>query len=106
MNIIFSKTILFIAALTALLFFSCSEEASGPVNQISLDQGFKSPPNEARPNVMWWWLNSYISEEGITRDLEEMKKQGIGGALIFDAAPVDRWKPKDVQPASLSDHLL
>ena len=37
-----------------------------------------------------------------------MKKNGIGGALIFDAAPVDRWKAKDVDsvpvgPAFLSD---
>jgi hypothetical protein len=36
---------------------------------------------------MWWWLNSNISKEGITKDLEEMKRQSIGGALIFDAAP-------------------
>ena len=45
---------------------------------------------------MWWWLNSNVSEEGITRDLEEMKRQCVGGALIFDASPVDRWQHEDV----------
>ena len=33
----------------------------------------------------WWWLNGAASEEGITRDFEEMKRQGISGALLFDA---------------------
>ncbi len=88
-----------------LIFISieCSTEQK---ISASLERNFISPPREARPNVMWWWLNSYINEEGITRDLEEMKKQGIGGALIFDAAPVDRWKPKDVEPAPIGPPFM
>jgi hypothetical protein len=73
---------------------------------IHLEEGFLSPPREARPNVMWWWLNSNISKEGITRDLQEMKRQGIGGALIFDAAPVDRWRPKNVEPAPVGPPFM
>jgi hypothetical protein len=72
----------------------------------NLEQGFITPPQQARPQVMWWWLNSYISKEGVTRDLEAMKKQGIGGALIFDAAPVDRWRPKNVQPVPVGPPFL
>lgn len=50
-----------------------------------LEQTFRSPPAAARPWVYWWWLNSNVSREGITRDLEEMKRQGIQGVLIFNA---------------------
>ncbi|MBN1420299.1 MAG: discoidin domain-containing protein [Planctomycetes bacterium] len=46
---------------------------------------FRDPPASARPWVYWWWLESNVSREGITRDLEEMRRVGIGGALIFDA---------------------
>jgi len=47
--------------------------------------GFANPPEAAKPWVYWWWLDSNASKPGITRDLEEMKRQGIGGALVFDA---------------------
>ena len=46
---------------------------------------FAHPPDAAKPWVYWWWLDSNASKEGITKDLEEMKAQGIGGALVFDA---------------------
>ncbi len=46
---------------------------------------FTNPPDAAKPWVYWWWLDSNATKEGITKDLEEMKVQGIGGALIFDA---------------------
>ena len=92
--------------LPIFLFTGCLKISSTSNNDASLEKNFMFPPNEARPNVMWWWLNSYVTEEGITRDLEEMKKQGIGGALIFDAAPVDRWKPKDVAPAPVGPPFM
>jgi hypothetical protein len=50
-----------------------------------LAQGFRQPPNFAQPRVYWWWLNSLVNREGITRDLEEFKDKGIGGVLLFDA---------------------
>ena len=51
----------------------------------NLLRDFVAPPAAARPWVYWWWLNGNASREGITRDFEEMKKHGIGGALLFDA---------------------
>ncbi|MHC4798818.1 MAG: glycosyl hydrolase, partial [Planctomycetota bacterium] len=50
-----------------------------------LVQGFSHPPDAAKPRVYWWWLNSLVNKEGITRDLEEYKAKGIGGVLLFDA---------------------
>jgi hypothetical protein len=51
-----------------------------------LEKAFKSPPNSTRPYVLWMWMGSNISQEGITRDLEAMKEAGIGGATIFSLA--------------------
>lgn len=51
----------------------------------SLDEGWESPPREARLRAYWWWLNGCVTPEALTRDLEEMKAQGFGGALICDA---------------------
>jgi len=47
---------------------------------------FASPPEWSRPQVLWMWMGSNISREGITRDLEAMKNAGIGGATIFSLA--------------------
>jgi hypothetical protein len=46
---------------------------------------FQKPPDSAKPWAYWVWLNAYQTKEGITRDLEEMKRQGINGVLIFQA---------------------
>ena len=40
---------------------------------------------DARLRAYWWWLNGNVTKEAITRDLEEMKAKGFGGALICDA---------------------
>ncbi|MHC4799873.1 MAG: glycosyl hydrolase [Planctomycetota bacterium] len=50
-----------------------------------LEKGFSNPPDKAKPWAYWWWLDSYATKEGITKDLEEMKRQGISGVLLFDA---------------------
>lgn len=50
-----------------------------------LEKGFINPPHSAGVRCYWWWLNGNVTEEAITRDLEEMKDKGFNGALIFDA---------------------
>jgi hypothetical protein len=49
-----------------------------------LEQAFRSPPDSAKPWAYWWWLNANVTKQSITRDLEEMKKKGLGGFLLFD----------------------
>jgi alpha-L-rhamnosidase len=46
---------------------------------------FATPPDTSKPWVYYWWLDGVATPEGITADLEEMKKKGINGVLIFDA---------------------
>ena len=50
----------------------------------ALEAGFRSPPDSARPQTWWHWMNGNITREGITADLEAMKDIGLGGAQIFN----------------------
>ena len=50
-----------------------------------LESGWSNPPVESRLRAYWWWLNGNVTPAAITRDLEEMKAKGFGGALICDA---------------------
>jgi len=44
---------------------------------------FLKPPDSAKPWAYWVWLNGNVTKVGITKDLEEMKRQGINGVLVF-----------------------
>lgn len=59
----------------------------------NLETDFKNPPREAGVHCWWWWLNSNVTKEAITRDLEEMHDKGFSGAMIFDAGTELRWGP-------------
>ncbi|MGB8259165.1 MAG: glycosyl hydrolase [Terracidiphilus sp.] len=51
-----------------------------------LRSGFENPPDSARPQVWWHWMNGNITKEGIKLDLEWMHRVGISGFHNFDAA--------------------
>lgn len=55
------------------------------VNYTDLHKSFQNPPAESRLRCYWWWLNSMATKESITRDLQEMKDKGYGGASLVDA---------------------
>lgn len=63
--------------------------------QGGLESGFRKPPASARPHTWWHWMNGNISREGITADLEAMKRAGIGGAQMFH---VDQYIPAGKVP--------
>ncbi|MCA9439858.1 MAG: glycoside hydrolase, partial [Candidatus Omnitrophica bacterium] len=64
----------------------------------TLETNFQNPPREAGVRCWWWWLNSNVTKESITRDLEEMHKKGFSGAMIFDAGTELRWGPDENPP--------
>ncbi len=66
-------------------FFCSFVHAGLSANSIkSLESDFKQPPNSAKPQTWWHWINGNIAKEGITADLEAMKQVGLGGAQIFN----------------------
>lgn len=64
-----------------------------------------NPPKEARLRAYWWWLNSNVTKESITNDLEQMKAKGFGGAILCDAGGADQDGNANVPagPAFFSD---
>src|SRR5512138_2557187 len=70
------------SCLTIALLFPVIQCARGADR---LAEGWTNPPTDARLRAYWWWLNGNVTKESITRDLEEMKAKGFGGALICDA---------------------
>lgn len=74
-----------IAALVVALSLGSIALADEPSSAVTLEAGFENPPNSARPRVWWHWMNGNISKDGIEKDLEWMKRVGIGGLQNFDA---------------------
>ena len=50
-----------------------------------LKDQFQNPPQSTRPRTWWHWMNGYVTKEGITADLESMKRIGLAGVQLFDA---------------------
>jgi hypothetical protein len=84
--------------LTSLLLVAFSLPGTGFGAQ-QLKHAFSEPPPETRPDVFWQWMGGMISKEGITKDLEAMAAQGVGGVLVMqmpDQAPYpQRWSFRD-----------
>jgi hypothetical protein len=51
-------------------------------------EAFKNPPESAKPGVLWMWMGSNISKEGIRKDLEALKKEGFNRTTLFSLADV------------------
>ena len=84
-------SIWFLVALLAGTAWAVEQNLS---SQEDLAKVFQSPPRESQAWCYWWWLNGAASKEGITRDFEEMRKQGIAGALLFDAGEAGPEAPR------------
>ena len=61
------------------LAFTASAAPADP-----LETGFRNPPDSAKPQTWWHWMNGNITKTGITADLEAMKGIGLGGATIVN----------------------
>ncbi|MFC4594348.1 glycosyl hydrolase [Sphingobium tyrosinilyticum] len=67
------------------LLLACTAFAS-PLLADELADGFRNPPQSARPRVWWHWMNGNVTKEGIDKDLDWMARMGIGGVQNFDAS--------------------
>jgi hypothetical protein len=68
-----------VAVLACTAVSSFAQAAADP-----LAAGFKTPPDPAKPRTWWHWTMSNVTKEGITKDLEWMKRVGIGGFMLAD----------------------
>jgi len=58
---------------------------------------FTNPPESAKPGVWWHWMGSNVTGEGITRDLEALKKAGFGRATIFHLSDMVMPYPAEIE---------
>jgi len=75
----------------------------------ALEQKFAQPPTSARPWAYTFIVDDNLSKDGITADLEAMKRAGIGGLLVFDATQqMPRGQAKFMSPLwlELFKHLV
>jgi hypothetical protein len=77
-------TIRIIGVMAVILLALTAVGADKASRPDALAEGFRTPPDSAKSSCYWWWLDSNATKEGITRDLEEMKRQGITQAVIYD----------------------
>ncbi len=52
----------------------------------TLAEGFAHPPDSAKPRTSWHWTSGNVTKEGITKDLEWMKRVGLSGMQLADVA--------------------
>ena len=98
-----------LAAVLAMAIGSGTSAVMGASEQSSAEDallsGFRDPPQSARPQVWWHWMNGNVSSQGAKLDLEWMQRVGVGGVHIFAGSlfephviepPIDfmseRWK--------------
>src|SRR5271157_766818 len=67
----------------------------------TLETAFRQPPPGAYAKTWWHWMNGNITAEGITLDIEAMKRAGIRGFQIFQ---VGTGIPKGPVDYSSSEH--
>jgi hypothetical protein len=72
--------------LLLLLFFFCI--LVNGQNQLK-ETDFKTPPPSVKVNTWWHWISGEITREGITKDLESMKQQGIVQATILNVGSLN-----------------
>lgn len=82
-----SYIILFLGILMAsAAFFGCSTNHSG--SQLKIES-FQNPPDSFAVHTWWHWMDNAITKDGITKDLESMKEQGISQATILNVSQMN-----------------
>jgi hypothetical protein len=50
----------------------------------ALWEGFRLPPDDARPRAWWHWMDGNVDPEGIRLDLEWLQSVGVRGVQMFE----------------------
>ncbi|WP_205702882.1 glycosyl hydrolase [Botryobacter ruber] len=74
----------FLKGMMIAVFVCCSLAGRAQDAAAPLKQGFENPPAAAWPRTWWHWTKSNVTKEGITKDLEWMKRVGIAGFQLAD----------------------
>jgi hypothetical protein len=70
-------------ALPALALLAFARAALADV--ASLESSFRTPPDDSRIMMRWWWFGPAVTKAEVAREIRTMKAGGIGG---FEVQPV------------------
>ncbi len=73
------------AVIVPSLHVGSAGAATGQGAVDALERAFKAPPDSAKVRVWWHWMSGNVTKEGITLDLEWMKRVGLGGVQHVEA---------------------
>ncbi len=59
-----------------------------------LEKGFKTPPNDARIMMRWWWFGPTVNRAELAKELKTMRDGGIGGVEVQPVYPLLPDDPK------------
>jgi hypothetical protein len=62
--------------------------AAAPAGVADLKRAFENPPDDARVMMRWWWFGPAVEKPELERELQTMKRGGIGGVEIQPVYPV------------------
>jgi len=100
-----SPNIIIVCAVSAGLLAAMGLESSllavepaSDQNSSALARQFADPPDTARPWVWWHWIGGNINHPTITAELEDLKRNGAAGGIIYyvDSFPKDIFKDQKV----------
>ncbi len=83
------------ARITSLSLVCCLTLIGAPA--ADLEKDFITPPEATKPRCYWYWMDGNITTNGITKDLEAMRRVGIGEAYIGIIADQSRLAPGGVK---------
>lgn len=73
---------LFCMMISLTFFTECTQKPVSGLNS----EDFHHPPARSSIHAWWHWVDNAITREGITRDLEAMKDQGISTVTILNVS--------------------
>ncbi len=79
--------------MAALVFAAALQMGSGvfarqATGASALEQAFKTPPDDSRIMMRWWWFGPSVTREQIEQEMRRMKEGGIGGFEIATVYPM------------------
>ncbi len=87
-----NKAIVFLLIFNILHGCSSMQKQREQEEGKTLEHAFLNLDDTSRAWVYWFWINGNITKEGITADLEAMKKVGVGGVLWMEVSGPN-WAP-------------
>lgn len=75
-----------VVACSSALFASSNDPQSLQYEEVTIEEGFRNPPSDAKPRTWLHAMSGNMSKVGMTKDLEAIAAAGQGGVLLFNVA--------------------